>query len=84
MVIKMRFKYLFLSIMLLIMVGSIAAISAEEATIGDYNFTMPDGFEIENQSDDSVILKSDDRSIIFFRKFLDYTKLYPISINIPK
>ena len=60
----MKFKYLFLSLMLLIIVGSIAAISAEEATIGNYNFTMPDGFEIENQSDDSVILKSSDNHTI--------------------
>ena len=50
----MKFKYLILSFMLLILVGSISAIAADD----DYNI-IPDGYHIKNCSDDYVLLESD-------------------------
>ena len=57
----MKFKYLLLSFMLLILVGSIAAIAADEdyGSLGDYTFDIPDGYQIRNCSDDYVLLESD-------------------------
>lgn len=56
----MKYKYLFLSFMLLILVGSITAIAANEASIGDYTFTLPDGYTIANQTEDSISMTQDD------------------------
>lgn len=56
----MKYKYLFLSFMLLILVGSITAIAANEASIGDYTFTLPDGYTIANQTEDLISMTQDD------------------------
>lgn len=56
----MKYKYLFLSFMLLILVGSITAIAADEASIGGYTFTLPDGYTITNQTEDLISLSQDD------------------------
>ena len=57
----MKFKYLLLIFMLLILVGSIAAIAADDdyGSLGDYTFDIPDGYQIKNCSDDYVLLESD-------------------------
>ena len=61
----MKFKYLFLSFLVLILVGSIAAIAANEASIGDYTFTLPDGYTIANQTEDLISMtQDDDHSIV--------------------
>ena len=46
--------------MLLILVGSITAIAANEASIGDYTFTLPDGYTIANQTEDLISMTQDD------------------------
>ena len=56
----MKYRYLFLSFMLLILVGSITAIAANEASIGDYTFTLPDGYTIANQTEDLISMTQDD------------------------
>ena len=56
----MKYKYLFLSFMLLILVGSITAIAANEASIGDYTFTLPDGYTIANQTENLISMTQDD------------------------
>lgn len=43
--------------MVLILACSISAISAEDATIGDYSFTIPEDYNITNQSDDVILLE---------------------------
>ena len=45
----------------MILVGSIAAIAADEdyGSLGDYTFDIPDGYQIRNCSDDYVLLESD-------------------------
>ena len=61
----MKFKYLFLSFLVLILAGSIAAIAANEASIGDYTFTLPDGYTIANQTEDLISMtQDDDHSIV--------------------
>ena len=43
----MRFKYLFLGLMLLILAGSMTAIAAADdyESLGDYTFDIPDGYQ---------------------------------------
>ena len=63
----MKFKYLILSFMLLILVGSIAAIAAEEdyGSLGDYTFDIPDGYEIVNKTDNLLSMQEDtDHAIV--------------------
>ena len=61
----MKFKYLFLSLMILILASSIALVAAEEASLGDYSFNVPDGYEIVNQTDNLVSMQSDpDHAIV--------------------
>ena len=63
----MRFKYLFLSLMLLILAGSISAIAAEEdyGSLGDYTFDIPDSYEIVNKTDNLLSMQEDtDHAIV--------------------
>ena len=63
----MKFKYLLLSFMLLILVGSIAAIAADEdyGSLGDYTFDIPDGYQIINKTDKLLSMQEDpDHAII--------------------
>ena len=57
----MKFKYLFLSFMLLIMIGSITAIAADDdyGSLGDYTFDLPDGYEIVNKTDNMLSMQQD-------------------------
>lgn len=58
----MRFKYFFLGLMLLIVVGSIAAASADEdySSLGDYTFDIPEGYQIVDESDNMLNMEADD------------------------
>ena len=63
----MKFKYLILIFMLLILVGSIAAIAAEEdyGSVGDYTFDILDGYEIVNKTDNLLSMQEDtDHAIV--------------------
>jgi len=51
----MKFKYLVLSLLLLILSCS-AAIAAESLTFDDYSFNLPDGFSFVNQSEHVMTL----------------------------
>ena len=44
----MRFKNIFLSVMILILVGSMTAIAAADdyESLGDYTFDIPDGYQV--------------------------------------
>ena len=53
----MKFKFLFLGLMVFIMLAGISTVSAENATVGDYTFTVPDEFSIVNQTEDMVYLE---------------------------
>ena len=55
----MRFKYLFLFAIFIVLASSIAIVSAEDAEIGDYTFTIPEDFNITNQSDQGIFLEDD-------------------------
>ncbi len=55
----MKLKYLFLSLVILILTCSIAAIAANEAVIDDYKFTVPDNYTIVNSTEHFVSLELD-------------------------
>ena len=57
----MKYKYLFLSLMLLILACSVVAISADEdyGSIGDYTFDIPDGYQIVNKTDNMLSMQED-------------------------
>ena len=66
----MRFKYLFLSLMLFIMVGSIAAIGAADdyESLGDYTFDIPDGYQVVDKDNEMVTMQADeDHSVIVYK-----------------
>ena len=63
----MKYKYLFLSFLLLIMIGSITAIAADDdyGSLGDYTFDLPDGYEIVNKTDNMLSMQQDtDHAIV--------------------
>ncbi|MBQ2961598.1 hypothetical protein [Methanobrevibacter sp.] len=65
----MRFKYIFLSLMLLILVGSMTAIAAEDdyASLGDYTFDIPEGYQIADEADNMLAFEADDdHSVIVY------------------
>ena len=66
----MRFKYLFLSLMLFIMVGSIAAAAAADdyESLGDYTFDIPDGYHVVDKDNEMVTMQIDeDHSVIVYK-----------------
>ena len=54
----MKFNVLIIGLILILFSG-ILVVSADNADINDYNFTMPDGYHIKNCSDGFVLLESD-------------------------
>ncbi|WP_325192824.1 hypothetical protein [Methanobrevibacter ruminantium] len=66
----MRFKYLFLGLMLLILAGSMTAIAAADdyEPLGDYTFDIPDGYQVTDKTDEMVIMQVDeDHPIIVYK-----------------
>ena len=65
----MRFKYLFLGLMLLILAGSMTAIAAADdyASLGDYTFDIPDGYQVADKADNMLTMQADDNhSVIVY------------------
>ena len=65
----MRFKYLFLGLMLLIVAGSMTAIAAADdyESLGDYTFDIPDGYQVTDKTDEMVTMQVDeDHPIIVY------------------
>lgn len=62
----MRFKYIFLSLMLLIMVGSMTAVAAEDdyASLGDYTFDIPEGYQIVDEADNMMSFEADENHTV--------------------
>ena len=54
----MRINYLVIGLVLLALIVCIPAVSAQDA-VEDYNITIPDGYHIENVSDNFLRLESD-------------------------
>ena len=54
----MRFKYLFLGLMLLILAGSMTAIAAADdyESLGDYTFDIPDGYQVKMLSNQEALM----------------------------
>ena len=69
----MRFKYLFLGFMLLILAGSMTAIAAADdyESLGDYTFDIPDGYQVTDKTDEMVTMQVDeDHPIIVYCKLV--------------
>ena len=60
----MKFKYLFLSLMILVLACSVAAIAADEALLDDYKFTIPENFTIVNSTEHVISLEQDENQAI--------------------
>ena len=71
----MKFKYLFLGVMLLILAGSMTAIAAADTDdfgiVGDKAFTVPEDFEIINETDSNVYMENTDGNQSFVITVLD-------------
>lgn len=66
----MKFKYLFLGFMLLILAGSMTAIAAADdyESLGDYTFDIPDGYQVTDKTDEMVTMQVDeDHPIIVYK-----------------
>lgn len=65
----MRFKYILLSLMLIILVTSVTAIAAADdyESLGDYTFDIPDGYQVVDKTDEMVTMQADDNhSVIVY------------------
>ncbi len=60
----MKFNKIFIALLLLIVASSIGIACAEEASVADHKFTIPDGYKVLNTTDDTVILTQDDDHVI--------------------
>ena len=62
----MKFNKIFFVLLALVLVSSIGIAVAEDASVGPYSFTVPDGYTIANSADDSVSMQLDDNNAITF------------------
>ena len=63
----MRFKYLFLGLLLIIMVAGVAAADDYES-LGDYTFDIPDGYQVVDKDNEMVTMQRDeDHSVIVYK-----------------
>ena len=63
----MNYKYLFASLMLLILACSITAIAAADdyASLGDYTFDIPSGYEVLSDTNNMITMQADqDHAIV--------------------
>ena len=62
----MRFKYMFLGILIMIMVTSVGAIAAADdyESVGDYTFDIPDGYQVVDKDDVSVGMELDENHTV--------------------
>ena len=69
-VIKMRFKYLFVGLMLLILATSITAIAAADdyESLGDYTFDIPDGFKILDKTNETLTMQAEENHTVVVYK----------------
>ena len=66
----MKFKYLFLCSILLILAGSMTAIAAVDdyESLGDYTFDIPDGYNVTDKTDATVAMEADgNRTIMVYK-----------------
>ena len=71
----MRFKYLFLGFMLLILAGSMTAIAAADdyESLGDYTFDIPDGYQVTDKTDEMVTMQVDEDTATLTWKIKDFS-----------
>ena len=60
----MKFNKMFIALLLLIVVSCVGIACAEEVSVADHKFTIPDGYKVLNTTDDSVVLTQDDNHVI--------------------
>ena len=66
----MRFKYLFVGLMLLILATSITAIAAADdyESLGDYTFDIPDGYKLVDKTNEMITFQADENhSVIVYK-----------------
>ena len=66
----MRFKYLFVGLMLLILATSITAIAADDdyESLGDYTFDIPDGYKLVDKTNEMITFQADENhSVIVYK-----------------
>ena len=66
----MRFKYLFVGLMLLILATSITAIAAADdyESLGDYTFDVPDGYKLVDKTNEMITFQADENhSVIVYK-----------------
>jgi hypothetical protein len=66
----MRFKYLFVGLMLLILATSITAIAAADdyESLGDYTFDIPDGYKLVDKNNEMITFQADENhSVIVYK-----------------
>ena len=66
----MRFKYLFVGLMLLILATSITAIAAADdyESLGDYTFDIPDGYKLVDKTNEMITFQADENhSMIVYK-----------------
>ena len=60
----MKFNKIFIVLLLLILASIIGIACAEEASVANHKFTIPEGYKVLNTTDDTIILTQDDDHVI--------------------
>ena len=62
----MKLNKIFLVMLALILVSSIGIAVAEDVSVGGYTFTVPDGYNLVNTTDDLASMQLDEKNAISF------------------
>lgn len=60
----MKFNKIFLAAAIMLVVLGMGIVVAEDVSIGDHGFTVPDGFKVLNSTDNMVVVTQDDQHAI--------------------
>lgn len=60
----MKFDKIFLAMLIVLVASSIGIAVAAEGTAGSHTFTVPDGFEVTNTTDEMTVLEKDNEHAI--------------------
>lgn len=62
----MKLNKILIALIILAIIGSVSVAVAEDASVGGYTFTVPEGYTIINQTDNLVIMQADENNVVNF------------------
>ena len=67
----MKSSKIFIALIFLVLVSTVGVAVAEDASVGIYTFTVPDGYSITQTEDNLVVMQLDENNVVNFATEVD-------------